>query len=237
MGGAVRPAGGAPDAAAPWRLYRTPAGGEAAGVEQLRFEIGHPGDKGDPKRYRLVIGGVDREGSFQPCLTVRSDCTVIVHGELVAEQLVIQGPAKADPSDPRLTTELTRQWLENLVATGVNLDAELKAKLEVTVELPATVQEGQTMTYTVTVGNAGPVELRGVTITEIVTIAGVAHSSQTKRHDQPLPPNGKLQTTSDVLVPPGTATKTLEVVAAVVASAPFGFPVGVETRQPKVISS
>lgn len=66
----------------PWRLYRHPqprAGeGEVVG-EQLRIEMAEGGGE-------VVIGMFSaEEGRFVPCLTVDSECTVTVHGDLVVE--------------------------------------------------------------------------------------------------------------------------------------------------------
>ena len=150
-----RPLAAPPQAAAPWQAYRTVVSQDGTPINQLRLEIGHPGDKGDPTRYRLVIGSVDAAGTFTPCLTVRADCTVIVHGNLVPEGQVIEGPIQADPDDPRFAAALLDRWVRGLAGAGAQVDAFYAGELQVELEVRETVGIDRHLNYTVQVSNPG----------------------------------------------------------------------------------
>jgi hypothetical protein len=93
----------APPAAAAWSLYRTTIKSEPGGrtVRQLRIEIGHPGEKGDPARYRLVVGQAGEDGQFAPLLSVSSNRVVKVFGPVTVRGLIVQGAVPANESNPR----------------------------------------------------------------------------------------------------------------------------------------
>jgi hypothetical protein len=102
-----------PLAAAPWNVYRTSVTQDKSSVRQLRFEIGHPGDKGDPKLSKLAFGA--RGGltnDFLPLLTISADCTVTIDGSLEVFGELSQGPILPDPSDPDFTALIANQWAE-----------------------------------------------------------------------------------------------------------------------------
>ena len=98
-----------PEAAKPWQAYRTAVTPED-GPEQdvLRFEIEHPGKKGDPRAKALSIGSWDTSStSFMPCLSVTADCRVTVKGPMTVNGKVLRGPVEANPDDPRFVAALT----------------------------------------------------------------------------------------------------------------------------------
>lgn len=110
------PLAATPEVAAPWQIYRTSIQEGPRTIKQLRIEIGHPGDKGDPKLSRLVIGTRDGD-NFSPCLTVTSDCEVTIEGSLTVSGELIRGPITPDLGDPRFTDEIANQWaLGTLIA-------------------------------------------------------------------------------------------------------------------------
>ncbi|HVQ37573.1 MAG TPA: carboxypeptidase-like regulatory domain-containing protein [Pyrinomonadaceae bacterium] len=102
-----------PAAAAPWNVYRTSVTQDKSTLRQLRFEIGHPGDKGDPKLSMLAFGA--RGGltnDFLPLLTISADCTVRIDRDLEVLGELSQGPILPDPSDPDFTALIANQWAE-----------------------------------------------------------------------------------------------------------------------------
>jgi hypothetical protein len=104
-----------PETPAPWRIYRVAADPEGAHPAELRFEIGHPGDKGDPTTHKLVLGDVD-DGAILPWLTVTADCTVTVHGDLIVEGQVIRAPVPSNPDDPAFAGVVTDAWAKGISA-------------------------------------------------------------------------------------------------------------------------
>lgn len=102
-----------PSAAAPWTVYRTSVSQGKSTMRQLRFEIGHPGDKADPKLSKLVVGM--RGGllnGFLPQLTASADCTVMIEGDLDVAGELNQGPITPDPTDPAFTALIAGNWAE-----------------------------------------------------------------------------------------------------------------------------
>jgi hypothetical protein len=109
-----------PVAAVPWSIYRTSSAEDKTTSRQLRFEIGHPGDKGDPKLSRLVVGtngGITNK--FFARLTVAADCTVTIDGNLDIAGELSQGPILADASDPGFTDLVASEWAKGLVVGQV----------------------------------------------------------------------------------------------------------------------
>lgn len=115
------PLAATPAAAAPWQIYRTSVKQDDRTLQQLRVELKHPGDEGDPKLYRLAIGRRDANGDFKACFTVSADCTVTIEGGINVNGQLIEGAIQADPSDPRFTAELTQQWATGVIAAESQL--------------------------------------------------------------------------------------------------------------------
>ena len=92
-----------PEAPAPWTVSRV-----ATDRDTLRVEIANPGAQGDPAQHRFVVGvpGAD------PVLTVQATGAVTLHANaLTVEGLVVQGPAKPHPADPRVARAMIDKWL------------------------------------------------------------------------------------------------------------------------------
>lgn len=99
-----------PAVASPWQIYRTSVKEAKRTLQQLRVEIGHPGDKGDPKQFQFAVG--TRKGTvFFPCFSLSADCTLTILGDVKVKQLV-EGTIEPNPSDPRFTSLLAVQWLK-----------------------------------------------------------------------------------------------------------------------------
>lgn len=151
-----------PVEAAPWAFYRTaPEGGN----EQLRIEIGHPGDEGDPANFRLVIGRREAAG-FTPYLSVGADCTLTVHGKLDLSGQLVEAPRAADPSDPRFALEAATAWTQ-----GIGAALDQTGSLALSFELES-AEVSQPIEFGVRVHNTG-----AVTLVSVRVFASASHLS------------------------------------------------------------
>jgi hypothetical protein len=105
-----RPLAATPAAAAPWQIYRTSVKENKRPIQQLRFEIAHPGDKAAPELSRLVIGK-RAAGVFSACFTVSADCTLTIEGDVNVGGQLVEGPVQPDATDPRFAGLLAQNWL------------------------------------------------------------------------------------------------------------------------------
>jgi hypothetical protein len=199
-----RPMETPPEAAAPWQIYHTIVSQNDTLIHQLRLELGHPGDTGNPSLYKLVIGHAGING-FVPCLTVAADCTVTIHDNLTIMGQLVQGPIQADPDDSRFADALLDQWLQGIATAGATLDS---LRLELTA--PEEVSAGGPLNYTITVRNIGtrpvtPVQLRG---SLTVRMQGQTVDQQEIRHDLATLDPGRedIVTTYDVTAEGGDIT-------------------------------
>jgi hypothetical protein len=101
-----------PAAAAPWQVYRTSVKEDKTTVQQLRFEIQHPGDKGDPTVNRFAVGTRDAAGLFSACFSVSADCTLTIEGDVTVGGQLVEGPIQADASDPRFGALVAQNWVQ-----------------------------------------------------------------------------------------------------------------------------
>lgn len=157
-----RPPVSLPAEAAPWQVYRTTIAKDKKQVRQLRLELAHPGDEGDPQLHKLAIGTSDATGQFNPCLTVTADCLVTIVGDLKVNGQLIEGAIKADPTDPRFGAELLNQWSKGVASANAQLPGVFQpgVVLEVTVESVSWIATGDVLDYAVRVVNKG---LSGIT--------------------------------------------------------------------------
>lgn len=191
-----RPLAATPKAAAPWQVYRTSVTKDARSIRQLRFEMGNPGDKGDPALYRLTVGSCDAKDEFHACLSLTADCLVTVAGNLEVRGRVIEAPIKADPSDPRFGAELVNQFVKSAAAVGgivssTPADVPVELQLELTVQRqdgdnpPRPLTELETpdgnvramvtnekLVYAINVLNAGENLIAGLLVYESLTFNG-----------------------------------------------------------------
>ncbi|MBV9920624.1 MAG: hypothetical protein JOY78_07215 [Pseudonocardia sp.] len=154
-----------PDKAAPWQLYRTTITEDEKQVRQLRFEVGHPGSEGDPRLYKFVVGTSDATGNFNACLTLTADCLLTIAGDLKVQGRLIEGPIKADPTDPRFGAELLNQWSKGVASANSQLGGVFgggTTELAVVVQsVDAIVPTGR-LDYTIGVTNNGPSAITNV---------------------------------------------------------------------------
>lgn len=177
----VQPLATAPETAAPWQLYAVSL--DEPAIDEVRIEIGNPGEPGDVERYRFAVGvQSEQTDSFSPCLTVNAGCTVTIHGELNPRQLVILAPAEADSSDPRVVNALLTDWLRALAGAGGKLDELYSGALRAEIEdLPEdSVPDGTPIEYSVSITNRGPVTIRDVTAVELFAVNDVTEGEPTQ---------------------------------------------------------
>lgn len=160
-----------PQVASPWQIYHTIVTQDSITNQQLRFEIDHPGDKGDPVQYSLVIT-TTQDPQQEPCLSISADGTVIVNGNLTVQGRLIEGAIQADPSDPRFGFALLNHWLEGLVTASNKLDAFYNYGSELQVEVPS-IQEhliNKPLDLNIIVKNTGQTELNNVDLYTSMTL-------------------------------------------------------------------
>ena len=162
------PLSATPETALPWQCYRTAVeltqGEQTIKVNQLRFETFHPGEEGDPARARWAVRQLDGT-AFKSLLSVRSDGTVIVDGNLRVEGQLIEGAIPADVEDERFRDELLERWTKGLTLAGTEVDAYYELPLNV--ELERSVS-GSAVTYKVTITHTGGGKGREVPILVVI---------------------------------------------------------------------
>jgi hypothetical protein len=165
-----------PDAALPWSVYRTPAPpANGPPQDQLRFEIGSPGDKGDPQNFAFAIGHAAAD-DFVPCLSMTADCTVTVRGTLTVGGQLLEGPVQPDPRDPRFQKAIIESWTAGIAAVAGRLNTIAATDLQVGIR-PSTVTPDTPLTFGVDLTNAG----RG-TITNLHLYAVLAEGITVLQH-------------------------------------------------------
>jgi hypothetical protein len=204
-----------PEEAAPWQIYHTVLAPDETPIHQLRMEIEHPGDEGDPASFQLVIGHTDDSGAFVPCLTVRADCTVIVHGDVLmqADGQVVEGPIQADPSDPRFAAAVRGSWVGGISSAADHMAAYYSRALGVTL-LDLSAHPGEQLKYTVSLRNTSQVNLTNIEVYEILTIFGESKPQRLVVSGLSLSPNSEhKQEVTSLQVPSGSGTVTVLVTA------------------------
>lgn len=111
----------------PWRIYRArvpgtigdpgSGTGDESQTEELRIEMG-------PADGEVAVGFFSaQEKSFEPCLTVGSDGTVTVHGDLVVEGQIIESAPKVSAGlGSEATQFLKSTFLGGVIGTATFLD-------------------------------------------------------------------------------------------------------------------
>lgn len=161
-----------PTAAAPWRAYRTAVPTAGRTVNELRLEIEHPAANGDPQSYALSIGVADEKGAFDRCLTITSQCVVLVNGKVKVEGLLRPGPIGIDADDPRFQTALLDRWLRGIANATEQLGTAFAGALDLKgLQLTPEHAAGK-IDCAVTATNTGTVLLPSVAVTATITRAG-----------------------------------------------------------------
>jgi hypothetical protein len=215
-----QPLAAVPKAAAPWRVYRAAFEQDGLAHDQMRFEIGHPGSKGDPSRYAFVIGAVDADGTFIPHLTTTADGITTINGDLRVEGVVVDGPVQADITDPRLATALLTTWLAASATANASLDQRYSGALEVKIE-SGTPVENRNFEYKIIISSVGKIALTGVDAWVGISVGGTVPQPVSVL-DEPivLAPGEQHQITRTFAIPANTADKALFIGATVLGIGP-----------------
>lgn len=168
-----------PEAALPWSLYRTaipilgPDGAptDDPPLDQLRLEMFHPGDEGDPSRRRFSIGAyapadpaAGAPPGYRPCLTVRADCQVEVAGAVYVTGELIAMPIPADPSDPRFIEALLQSFHGGMAASDESLVPTPRLEPEIVLEPNPQLSRKGVVRYRVRVTNHAAQAVTGVIV-------------------------------------------------------------------------
>jgi hypothetical protein len=210
----------APTAASPWTWYRTRIQRQGRSVDQLRVEIGHPGEGGDPARNRFVVGTRDVVGgvaTFHPCLSVDAEGTVTVHGDLDVRGLLAEGPIEADGSDPRFAAAAAAGFVRGAAGAATRVDAFFAAKLDVTIDAVANPVEGGTWEFTVTVTNSGTAAATAGQVHVVIGVGGVTAFNAKVLDAATFAPGNPTELSHDFDVPADSATVELKVSVLAVA--------------------
>ena len=210
-----------PEEAAPWRIYHVVVTESDMPMHQLRLEIGHPGDEGDPTRHKLVVGHTDDSGAFVPCLTITADCTVTVHGDLISQGQVIEGPIQADPDDPRFGVALLDRWVRGLATAGTQVDAFYAGELAVEVEAPEAVWSGEELSYTVVVRNSGRGAVTDVQVHETLAVNDKVQRREEVERGLTLEPGASAELGRTFQVP-GDGADTIRIAVMALGVGPAG---------------
>ena len=161
-----------PETAVPWQIYATEIPIENQPTQhQLRFELLHPGDKGDPAHFQAVIGYPGTEESFAQCLTVDADGTVRVHGNLTLEDgQIIEGPITADSNDPRFAGAILSNWVHGQAAAADHSNAFHQTSFSLTLDFEQTKFDSlQNITYEITFHNDGKTVISNLKLFEVLS--------------------------------------------------------------------
>src|SRR5690606_34323060 len=111
VGRATRPGAQTPqDAPAPWSIYRQQTGSVNAPAHELRVEMAPGTGQGT---NQVVIGTWSEDDkAFRPCLTIKDNCRIVVHGNLVVEGQIIE-------TKPRPIPAFTPQARQLMTASGM----------------------------------------------------------------------------------------------------------------------
>jgi hypothetical protein len=200
----------APTQPCPWALYRAsvPATASSAaqagtpGFEELRIELPAPPAGPDPTQQAMSVGAQGSGQSFTRTLSLLTDGTVLINGDLHIGGRLATAPAPLDASDPRVRQALLANFVSGVQAGTEALEEHYTGKLTLTsLQLKAA---GGAVACTVTLGNIGAVTVDNITVTAAIWPEGAAAPAP----DQPLDTAAQLQAQATLnvqgnLTPPG----------------------------------
>lgn len=149
--------GPVPAGASPWSLYRTASGGE-----ELRLELPAPPAGPNPTQKAASVGATDG-GGFVRGVSVLTDGTVVINGNLQIDGRLATAPAPVDASDPRLAQALVQNFVRGAQAATETLEELYTGELALD-ELSVS-RSGEEIACSVTVRNTGAVALTAISVT------------------------------------------------------------------------
>jgi hypothetical protein len=160
--------------ASPWALCRTsiPATAPTAttpstsALEELRIALPAPPAGPDPTQQALSVGAQDGGAGFVRTLSVLTDGTVLIDGDLHITGRLATAPTSVDASDPRLRQALLANFVGGVQAGTEALEEQYTGRLALTkLQLQAS---GGGIVCTVSLDNVGAVDVDNTTVTAAV---------------------------------------------------------------------
>ena len=173
-----------PEVAAPWNLYKTAVVTEKKVTNQLRVELFHPGDKGNPADNQLVVGYWD-DDQFVKCFQVGADKTVTVYKnvEMQPGKQINEGPVEMDLADERFAATLLGNMVSGMSSAAPQVDAIYNMPFEIRVALSSSPNnEDLTFDYTVTISNLTEAEVTNIQLLELQVIEGRSQKERTSEN-------------------------------------------------------
>jgi hypothetical protein len=203
----------APTAASPWSLYRahvpatrsTPTTPGAAAFEDLRIELPAPPAGPDPTQQAVSFGAQGGGSDFARTLSVLTDGTVVINGDLHVAGRLATAPAPLDASDPRVQQALLANFVHGVQAGTQALEQQYTGRLALSgLQLQAA---GGQITCTASLQNIGAVAVKSIAVTAAVWLEGTPQPAP----DQTLSTAGQLDAQASLalqgtLSVPGTGT-------------------------------
>jgi hypothetical protein len=164
--------------ASPWALCRTsvPATAPTAttpgtpACEELRIVLPAPPAGPGPTQQAVSVGGQDSGESFARTLSVLTDGTVVINGDLHITGRLATAPAPVDASDPRLRQALLANFVSGVQAGIGVLEEQYTGRLALTkLQLQAS---GGGVACTLSLDNVGAVEVDNIAVTAAVWLEG-----------------------------------------------------------------
>jgi hypothetical protein len=162
----------------PWALCRTsvPATPPTAttpgtpAFEELRIGLPAPAAGPDPTQQAVSVGAQDSAGSFVRTMSVLTDGTVLIDGDLHITGRLATAPAPVDASDPRLRQALLANFVNGVQAGVEALEDHYTGRLALTKMQLQAAAGG--VACTLSVDNVSAVEVDNITVTAAVWLAG-----------------------------------------------------------------
>jgi hypothetical protein len=162
----------------PWSLYRTsvPATKPTAttpgtpAFEDLRIELPAPPAGPDPTQRAVSVGVGGTGNSFARTLSVLTDGTVLINGDLHVRGRLATAPAQLDPSDPRVRQALLANFIGGVQAGTGALEEQYTGRLGLS-KLQLDLADGE-IACTVSLDNIGAVVVENITVTGAVWLDG-----------------------------------------------------------------
>lgn len=146
-----------PETPNPWQMYHTkspkepPQDSEQSSTlpQQLRLELAHPGEKGEPARFRFVAGA-RTQNSFKEAFSVDGNCSTRIPfgATLNVEGDILESPLEIDVEDERLGPVLAEQWFQ-----GFGQARRRIPPLQVEFILPKTISVNDAVDYQIRITN------------------------------------------------------------------------------------
>lgn len=162
----------------PWALSRTsvpstpptPTTPGTPAFEELRIALPAPAAGPDPTQQAVSVGAQDSTQSFVRTLSVLTDGTVLIDGDLHITGRLATAPAPVDASDPRLRQALLANFVNGVQAGVGALEEHYTGRLALTkLQLQAS---GGAVACSLSLDNVSAVEVDNITVTAAIWLAG-----------------------------------------------------------------